>query len=206
LLVRLAHDRESGGLRDEPSETELMRLYGLSRATVQRLLHGLAELGLVTRKPGHGWKFRPATTDRAIRDESYRFRLILEPAGLLEPTFRADAAWIAGMRARHLETTEKPWLKASSVAFFHMNASFHEGLARASGNRFILSAVQQQNQLRRFANYNWRYGFERVLISCREHIEILDRIAEGELELAALLLRRHLQRSDALQPPPGDRG
>lgn len=199
LFIRMARDRESGVLPDEPSETELMRLYDLTRLAVQRVLRRLADLGLVERKPGHGWRFQPMTVDEVIRTESYRFRLIVEPAGLLEPSFAIDPAWIAEMRARHLEALERPWQETSSVAFFDMNAGFHEGLARASGNRFILSTIQQQNQLRRFANYNWLYGFERVIVNCREHLEILDRVAEGENEIAAMLMRRHLQRARALR-------
>jgi DNA-binding GntR family transcriptional regulator len=201
LFIRMARDRESGALRDQPSETELMRLYDLSRPAVQRVLRRLSDLGLVERKPGHGWRFQPTTVDEAIRAESYRFRLLIEPAGLLEPSFGADANWLAEMKTRHLETIEKPWLDTSSVAFFDMNASFHEGLAKASGNRFIFSAIQQQSHLRRFANYNWLYGFERVVGSCREHLEIIDRLADGENELAAALMRRHLQRSRALRRP-----
>lgn len=201
LFIRMARDRESGALREEPSETELMRLYDLSRPAVQRVLRRLSDLGLVERKPGHGWRFQPTTADDAIRTESYRFRLLIEPAGLLEPDFRADPNWLAEMKARHLATIGTPWLDTSSVAFFDMNASFHEGLAKASGNRFILSAIQQQSHLRRFANYNWLHGFERVVVSCREHIEIIDRLAEGENEVAAALMRRHLQRSRALRQP-----
>jgi DNA-binding GntR family transcriptional regulator len=204
LFIRIARDRENSALRDDPSETELMRLYDLTRPAVQRALRRLADLGLVERKPGHGWRFQPTTSDEALRTESYRLRLIVEPAGLLEPSFRADPNWLADMRQRHLEAIERPWLETSSVAFFDMNASFHEGLARASGNRFILSVIQQQNQLRRFANYNWRYGFERVVTSSREHIEILDRLCEGEHEVAAALMRRHLRRNQALRRSPSD--
>ena len=101
--VPTAH-RESGALGEEPSENELMRLYDLSRPAMQRILSRLSDLGLVERKPGHGWRFQPTTADEALRGESYRFRLLLEPAGLLEPSFRADHDWLAQMRARHLAT------------------------------------------------------------------------------------------------------
>jgi DNA-binding GntR family transcriptional regulator len=199
LFIRMARDRENGALRDDPSETELMRRYDLSRPTLQRVLRRLSDLGLVERKPGHGWRFQPTTADDAIRTESYRFRLIVEPAGLIEPGFRLDPSWAGEIRAQHELTMAAPWLETSSVAFFDMNAAFHEGLARASGNRFILSVVRQHNQLRRFANYNWRHGFEAVVATCREHVEILDRIAVGDQEIAAALMRRHLLRTQALR-------
>jgi DNA-binding GntR family transcriptional regulator len=80
-----------------------------------------------------------------------------------------------------------------------MNAAYHEGLAAASGNRFLLVAVQQQNRLRRFANYDWTFGHERVLVNCREHLAILDRLEAGEREAAAALLRRHLEAAAKLK-------
>src|SRR3546814_12233276 len=67
------------------------------------------------------------------------------------------------------------------------------GLAVASGNRYFANAIQQQNRLRRFSNYDWVYGHERVVVSCSEHLEILDRLEAGERDIAAALLRRHLE-------------
>jgi len=79
------------------------------------------------------------------------------------------------------------------VALFELNAEFHEGLAAASGNRFFAMAIHQQNRLRRFVNVHWTYGAERVQVNCREHLEILARLQNGESEVAAALMRRHLE-------------
>ena len=86
-----------------------------------------------------------------------------------------------------------PWSETASIALYEMNAAFHEGLAAASGNRFLLVGVQQQNRLRRFANYDWTFGYQRVVVNCREHLAILDRLEAGERAEAATLLRRHLE-------------
>ncbi|MFN7001362.1 MAG: FCD domain-containing protein, partial [Elioraea tepidiphila] len=94
-----------------------------------------------------------------------------------------------------------PWRDELAIALFEMNARFHEGLVAGAGNRFLLAAVQQQNRLRRFSNYDWGYGPARVVQSCTEHLEILDRLEQGEAELASLLLRRHLERAAALVRP-----
>jgi DNA-binding GntR family transcriptional regulator len=191
-MVRVARDRETGELPDEISEAELMRRYALGRADVQRVLARFADLGMVARRPGYGWEFVPSVLDAAVREESYRFRLIVEPAALLEPGFVLDPVFVADMRRRHQAVLAGPWDPAAAVRFFEMNAAFHEGLAAASGNRFLLASARRQNQMRRLSNYRWGYGTARVAVSCREHLEILDRLERGDREVAAVLMRRHL--------------
>jgi DNA-binding GntR family transcriptional regulator len=193
LFLAIARDRRAGRLATEVSERDLMQRYGATRPIVQRVLTKLAEVAAVQRKPGHGWRFQPIIADAQARDESYRYRLLIEPAGLLEPGFRLDPNWATEMRSRHQEMMAMPWSDTASIALYEMNASFHEGLAAASGNRYLLVAVQQQNRLRRFANYDWTFGHERVLVSCREHLAVLDRLVAGQREAAAALLRRHLE-------------
>jgi DNA-binding GntR family transcriptional regulator len=193
LSLAIARDRRAGRLADEVSERDLMQRYGATRPLVQRVLTRLAEVAAVRRKPGHGWRFQPIIADAQARDESYRYRLLIEPAGLLEPSFRLDPLWAQEMRRRHQEMLAMPWSETASIALYEMNAAFHEGLAAASGNRYLLVAVQQQNRLRRFANYDWTFGYERVVVNCREHLAILDRLEAGDNAVAADLLREHLQ-------------
>ncbi|GAB4187514.1 MAG: GntR family transcriptional regulator [Thalassobaculales bacterium] len=200
LQVAIARDRLSGDLPESVSEADLLRRYGVARSVMLRVLSGLAEAGVVERRPGYGWAFRVANDSPESRAESYRFRLVIEPAALLEPSFRLDPAWAQAMRARHLAAMAAPWHDGMAVAFYEMNAAFHEGLARASGNRFILAAVQQQNRMRRFTNIHWTYGHQRVLENTREHIAILDCLAAGDGEMASLLMRRHLQGAARLVP------
>ncbi|WP_044589129.1 GntR family transcriptional regulator [Bradyrhizobium sp. LTSPM299] len=199
LFVAIARDRRSGRLPIDVSERDLMQRYDATRPVVQRVLAKLAEVAAVQRKPGHGWRFQPIIADAQARAESYRYRILIEPAGLLEPGFQLDPGWAAEMRQRHEETLREPWKETASIALYEMNAAFHEGLAAASGNRFLLVAVQQQNRLRRFANYDWVFGYERVVVNCREHLAILDRLDAGEHEVAAQLLRGHLERAAMLK-------
>ena len=202
LFLAIARDRRTGRLPLDVSERDLMQRYGATRPLVQRVLAGLAEVAAVQRKPGHGWRFEPSLADADARAESYRFRLVVEPAGLLEPGFRLDPAWAAEMRRQHHAMLEARWSETASIALFEMNAAFHEGLAAASGNRYLLVSVQQQNRLRRFANYDWAFGHERVVVNCREHLAILDKIEAGDRHSAADLLRQHLESAAALRRPP----
>jgi DNA-binding GntR family transcriptional regulator len=199
LFLAIARDRRSGRLPVDVSERDLMQRYDATRPVVQRVLARLAEVAAVQRKPGHGWRFQPIIADAQARAESYRYRILIEPAGLLEPGFKLDPGWTAEMRQRHQETLTQPWKETASIALYEMNAAFHEGLATASGNRFLLVAVQQQNRLRRFTNYDWVFGYQRVVVNCREHLAILDRLEAGEREAAAQLLRRHLESAAKLK-------
>lgn len=203
VMVRVAHDRHGGHLPDEISELELMRRYGLGRPEVQRLMARLADLDMVERKRGYGWRFLHEPRDQSVHDERYRFRLLIEPMAFLEPGFALEQGWIDEMRARHEQTLAQPWKESSAIGFYEMNADFHEGLAAASGNRFIHSAIRRQNQLRRLSNYDWAYGFERVVVNCREHLQMLATLEAGDRELASALMRSHLQRAMQLRRPDG---
>lgn len=200
LSVAIARDRLRGTLEDDLTEADLMRRYGVTRAVLTRVLRQLAEAGMVERRRGHGWSFLPALSDASGQRDSYRFRMIVEPAGLLEPGFRPDPAWLRSIQARHEQLLGAGPDQFSAVRFFEMNAEFHEGLARASGNAFLHKAVVQQNKLRRFINYDWTYGADRVEVSLREHLAILDAIEAGSLEWASALLRRHIEQASAVGP------
>lgn len=199
LLLRIARDRQRGGLPDYVSEMALMQFYGLGRPAIRQALERLAELGVVERKLGYGWRFPADVWDAAARQESYRFRMVIEPAAMREPGFALPPGWYEDMRARHEAFLAAPWTEGSSIAFFEMNAEFHEGIAAASGNRYFVAAMQRQNRLRRLANYDWKHGRERVEVNCREHLEMLARLHAGDVELAALLMQRHLDVASRLR-------
>ncbi|WP_340689008.1 GntR family transcriptional regulator [Salipiger thiooxidans] len=199
LCFRLAGDRHREILPREVSEADLMRRYGVTRALLHTVLNQLAEIGMAERKPGHGWAFPPAF-DHSARQESYALRLLIEPASVLAEEFALQPGWIETMMQRNEAFLAAPWKETASIALFEMNAAFHEGLAEASGNRFFLSAIRQQSRLRRFSNYDWSFGADRVRASCLEHMDILARLEMGQRDVAAALLRRHLEQASTLSP------
>jgi DNA-binding GntR family transcriptional regulator len=192
LYLAIVHDRLSGTLPDDFSEADLMRRYGVTRPLLARVLARMSEVGLTERKPGHGWTFLTMLDTVPARAESYRFRLVIEPAALLEPGFTLDRTWAHEMRRRHRAVIRARWRDTASIALYEMNAEFHEVLAGASRNRFFHMAVQQQNRLRRFLNYDWPFGKKRAVVSCREHLAILARLESGDNARAAALMRSHL--------------
>jgi len=199
ILVRIARDRREGNLV-EFTEAEAMRRYHVDRKAIRAALSKLEEIGAIRRNPGYGWHFPEALRDAQAKHESFRFRILIECGAILEPDFKLDPAWAAEMRDRHVTMMSQPWTESASIALFEMNAEFHEGICAASGNRYLREAMVRQNQIRRLYNYNWQHGWERVQVTCREHIEILDRLVAGDNEIAAALMRRHIENAGHVQP------
>jgi DNA-binding GntR family transcriptional regulator len=153
----------------------------------------LAELGLVERRPGNGWAF--AGDAARILNESYAFRRALEPQILLQPGFKLDRAWAEKARSQLQKLRKKSWRGGDGVAFHAINANFHEQLARCSGNRTMLRAIQRQNQLRDFLIGQSDYPMEQVHSAIDDHLEILAALEAGYADKAAALMLHHLTQS-----------
>jgi DNA-binding GntR family transcriptional regulator len=200
LFVAIAEARLDGRLEDRCTQQELVRMFDTTVGAVVRVLRQLAELGVVERNRGNGWTFLPTLDTTRAQQESYELRLVLEPAFLLQPGFRLDRDWAAGSRAKHEEFRTRAWRSTLAIELYEMNADFHESLARCSGNRYMLSIMQQQNRLRSFINYRWDYGADRVQASIEEHLGILSALEKGENEVASVLMSRHLKIASQVDP------
>ncbi len=192
LFIAIAQARLERRIPETCTQQELVRMFNTGISVVVRVLRQLSELGLVERKPGNGWSFLPSIDTAQTQLESYQFRLAIEPEALLQKSFKLPRPWISKMRQLHESFRELTWHDTLAIEFFEMNADFHQGLASASGNRYFAASMERQNNLRRFLNYNWDFGIERVHESIDEHIEILDALEQDDKELAAVLMRRHL--------------
>ncbi len=201
LYRRIADAHSSGCLGEEVTESDLRRLYACSRIVLTRVLTRMAEDGLVERKRGHGWTFMPSLDTPQACEESYRFRLAIEPAALLVPGYALEPEAIARCRRRHEALLAR--LDAFTASeWSEMNAEFHELVVGGSGNRFFLQGMRQQNRLRRLGESGGTISRERVIVSCREHLAILEAIESGDLTWASALLRRHLEGAGKGMRPP----
>jgi DNA-binding GntR family transcriptional regulator len=193
LFDALAKARAAGKLGDQFSQQEVVRRFDVRLGSVMRVLRHLAELGLVDRKPGNGWAFAPDPT-RSL-NESYAFRRALEPQLLLQPGFKLDRAWADKARSQHQKLRKKVWRTGDGAGFHAVNADFHAQLARCSGNRTMLRAVERQNQLRQFLIGQWEYSMEQVHSAIDDHLEILAALEAGYADKAAALMLHHLTQS-----------
>jgi DNA-binding GntR family transcriptional regulator len=202
LYLEIAEDRVNQRLPAQNSEADLLRRYPVPKGLLTRVLQRLLREGLAEKRPGRGWMFTPVLDSKQMHDESYRFRLAIEPLALLEKTFQLDEEAAARCTAKHERILDGSAEQITPIELFEMNAEFHELLAASSRNRFFLQAIQQQNRLRRFVNYHWTYGADRVMETCREHMDVLKAVREGDMNWAASLLRRHLEVSSIVSPYP----
>lgn len=191
LYLRIATDYLAGDVAEQFSEADMMRRYSVNKGMLGRVLQRMAHDAMVERNQGHGWHFTPMFTSTEAESDSYRFRMAIEPAALLEPSYSLDITRAAACRRDHETILASP-TRVSPLRFFEVNAEFHEMVTAGSGNSFMLQAIQHQNRLRRLFVLHWPYPYERVIASCHEHLEILSAIEAGDHTWASTLLRRHL--------------
>lgn len=192
VYFQIAEDRLAGRLPDRISETELMRLYGLPRGRLLRILHQIAEEGWIDRLPGNGWQFRETLTSRKTYNDAYQFRASIEMQALLLPSFGIDETAFAAAR-RHQTALLEQYESESRMAIFSTNVEFHEMLMRCANNDFFLDAVRRVNRVRRLMEYRITNDRSRLPQQCREHLQILDLIEANDMQAASTFLYRHVR-------------
>lgn len=194
LYGTLTRDRFTNRLPQQINVTALVRQYGASRSLVERVLSRLADEGLVERETGRGWRFLPTVDNPGVHEESYRFRLAIEPSAILMPLFRPDMKRLADLKQRHLALLEELGNGLPPRRIVEVDADFHESVGLWSNNRFVAQAIQQQTRLRRLMEFRVTMDDpERMAQSCREHLEILDALEKGDRQKASSLLHRHIE-------------
>ncbi|MFK7698139.1 GntR family transcriptional regulator [Pseudomonas caspiana] len=192
FYLRVVDDVLSGDIPTSFFEAELLRKYDVPRGQLLKVLNRLANEAMIERKPGQGWEINAFLHDSSAHIQSYRFRMAIEPAALLEPGYKVDKAAFAKARALQQQLLDGDIFSLSRSQLFHINAQLHELIVRCSGNAFFLEAIRRQNQLRRFMAYKANLDRQRLIIQSTEHIQLLDLIESGKCEAAAGFLRHHL--------------
>lgn len=191
--LRIAQDRLSGVLPDRFTENELMRRYGLTRTHLNNILRRMMQEGWVERLLGHGWAFLPTLTSGEAYDQGYRFRILLEPAAILEPGYRLDARELLRCQEEQQALLSGEIETASPAQIFDANSRLHEAIAGFSGNVFIVESLRRLNRLRRLMEY--QKSIDRVASArrCQEHLTLIDLLLKNQREAAADFMRLHLR-------------
>jgi DNA-binding GntR family transcriptional regulator len=192
VYFRVAEDRLNGLLPDTFSESLLKQRYELTSAQLQALLHRMAHEGWVQKKPGYGWEFSPMLTTSESLLQSYRLRLALEPAALLEPGYRIAPEVIARCRAAEEHLLHGGIRTDTADQIHERGVRFHEALVEGSGNPFFIDTIRRVNRVRRLLSYRSTQDRKRYRQHCEQHLQILALLEDGRNEEAAEALREHL--------------
>ncbi|MDN6324508.1 MAG: GntR family transcriptional regulator [Corynebacterium sp.] len=190
--LAIAGDRLDGELGEQVTENALMRRYGLGAGQLQQVLRRIASEGWAEPAPGYGWRFREVLTSSDAYRQSHRFRLIVEPAALLEPGYRVDVAELTARRAEQVALADGRAAQVSVPELFDLNSRFHEVLVAGAHNPFLVDSVARVNRLRRLQEYRRTLRPARAQVRCAEHVAIADLVLDGRLSEASALLGEHL--------------
>lgn len=189
---QIAEDRLDGLLEDQVSETFLRQRYGLTRNQLAELLNRMSQEGWIERRPGYGWQFSPVLTTPAALLQTYRLRLAIEPAGLLEPGYA-----LTRDVAERIAATERRMLAGAidtmtADELYERGVSFHEILCAASGNPFFLDCLKRVNRVRRLLAYRSMVDRRRYYVQAEEHLHIVELLMKERNEEAAAAMHDHL--------------
>lgn len=193
LYLQLAEDHTAGRLPDRASENELIRRYGSSRATIVRVLQRAAGEGWTERLPGRGWAFIPLLTSELTYEQICRYRIVVEPAAMLEPTFILDRQALGACRREQVALFDSGGQGLSPVDIFESGSRFHQVVLACSSNPFFINGLAQANRVRRLMEYHKTLDSPHWLQRCREHARIAELLLDGARVEASELMRRHLE-------------
>jgi DNA-binding GntR family transcriptional regulator len=137
IYFRIADDLLKGLLPEEFSETMLKTRYALTAAQLHAVLNRISQEGWAQKKPGYGWVFSSMLTTPDSLLQSYRLRLAIEPAALMEPGFRLDPKVLARCRAAEMHLLDGGIKTDTADQLHERGVRFHESLVEASGNPFL---------------------------------------------------------------------
>jgi DNA-binding GntR family transcriptional regulator len=199
VYFRIAEDRLKGLLPEEVSEQLIKTRYALTNAQLGTVLSRIAQEGWAHRKAGYGWQFSSMLTTPDSLLKSYRLRLALEPAALLEPGYRLDKKVLERCRAAELHLLQGGIETDTADQLHDRGVRFHESLIEASGNSFFIDALKRVNRVRRLLSYRSMQDRKRYTEHCRHHLHILDLLEKERNEEASEALAAHLRHTlDAL--------
>ena len=195
LYLQLAEDHTAGRLSGRASENELIRRYGSSRATVVRIMQRAAAEGWTERLPGRGWAFIPLLTSDLTYEQIYRYRIVVEPAAMLEPTFILNRPALEACRREQLKLFDSDARGLSPVEIFESGSRFHQTVLDCSSNPFFINGLAQANRVRRLMEYRKTLDSPHWLQRCQDHARIAELLLDGNRHGASDLMRQHLEQA-----------
>lgn len=192
VYFRIAEDRLNAVLPEKVSENALLRRYALTRGQLTKILRRIITEGWIERLPGHGWRFLPMLTSLPAYEDSYRFRIAIEPAAILEPSFVLNREALEECQAQQKRLVGGEIWTVSNANLFDLNSGLHERIIECSQNVFFIESLKRLNNLRRLIEYRQSLDRKHAIVRCREHIKLTELLLSGKREEASDLMFHHL--------------
>ncbi|CAA9415845.1 MAG: hypothetical protein AVDCRST_MAG15-1878 [uncultured Rubellimicrobium sp.] len=189
---RIAEDWLTDRIPAEVTEQMLRDRYALTKGQLNDILMRAVREGWAERKQGYGWRFLPVAKTPESFEQIYRFRMLIEPAAMLEPGFALDRRILEEQRRIQTRMIETDIERLPAERLLHYGSLFHEELIRMSNNPYFHISLLRVNRMRRLLEYRSRVDRSRLVVQCEEHLAILDLLERGEIVDASYALRRHL--------------
>ena len=189
---QIADDLLKGELPTEVSEQTIKLRYELTSTQLAAVLKRITQEGWGERKPGYGWSFSTMLTTPDSLLQSYRMRLALEPAALMEPGYRLDTTVIERLRAAEIHLLEGGIETDTADQLHDRGVRFHESLVEASGNPFFIDAIRRVNRVRRLLSYRSMKDRVRYEEHAKQHLHIIELLEMKRNSEASQALREHL--------------
>lgn len=177
------------------SEPELARAYGISRGPLREALHRLEGQKLIIRVPHIG--ARVVSLSRQELGELYQIRESLEGLACRLAAERMAPEQVEELR-EVLREHERDTAFQSGRGYYLQEGDydFHYRIVQGSGNKMLFRLLcDELYQLARMYRIQYSATPSRPAQAFAEHHRILDAIAEGDGELAEMLMRRHIRTS-----------
>lgn len=196
-------DRRIGSIQ---SVSALVRRYKAPRAAVLNALKVLAKDGIVRQLPGRAWAFQAMVDSANAVEDSFDFRLAMEPSAILAPDFVLDDKRAVLLREQMNGFLNAGEGTATPAGFRRIDVEFHTLIAECSGNRFLRGSLTAHHRLRKASQKMTPTPEFRLRQAMLEHLEILDSLERSQFQLAADQIIVHLRRSRIRKPQAANRG
>jgi DNA-binding FadR family transcriptional regulator len=206
-LARRIANGEIGEDVPPPTELEICREFGVSKATARDVIRSLAERGFVEVRQGRRMQIRPASewnqldplmieliddpevARRYLADVHY-VRTLIEPEVAARAALSADEHQI--QRARD-SVDAMAALEGDPDAYLDADVAFHRELAAATGSVILAFVLDSLGELQRLSRRVTNRLRRRLPEATREHRRILEAVAAREPERARRAMQAHLK-------------
>jgi len=181
---------------DRFTENEISGRLGVSRTPVRQALTRLQLEGFVEVLFRSGWRVLPF--DFAKFEQLYDLRMVLEVTAVrrvCEDAARVNRTLLAQLATVWLVSESERSTDSSEVA--RWDEEFHFSLVRAAGNLEMVRVHQDVTERIRIIRRLDFTKASRIAATYDEHGKILKAIARGRPDQAAMLIRAHIEASQA---------